>query len=87
MLNDFASIMTTDEVRSTLRSIFADVFENDHFEFSDALARDQVEGWDSLGHIRLIAATEEAFDLRFTIEEIEGFTSVGRMVERIAART
>lgn len=79
--------MTTDEIRSTLRSVFSDVFENDGFEFSDALARDQVEGWDSLGHIRLIAATEEAFDLRFTIEEIESFTSVGRMVERIAART
>lgn len=78
--------MTIDEIRSTLHSVFTDVFENDHFEFSDALARDHVEGWDSLGHIRLIAATEEAFDLRFTIEEIESFTSVGRMVERIAAR-
>lgn len=79
--------MTTDEIRSTLRSVFTDVFENDRFEFSDALARDHVEGWDSLGHIRLIAATEEAFDLRFTIEEIESFTNVGRMIERIAART
>jgi acyl carrier protein len=79
--------MTTDEIRSKLRSVFTEVFENDRFEFSDALARDHVEGWDSLGHIRLIAATEDAFDLRFTIEEIESFTSVGRMVERIAART
>ncbi|MGH8259877.1 MAG: acyl carrier protein [Steroidobacteraceae bacterium] len=78
--------MTTDEIRSTLRGVFFEVFENDRFEFSDALARDQVEGWDSLGHIRLVAATEEAFDMRFTIEEIESFTSVGRMVERIAAR-
>jgi acyl carrier protein len=79
--------MTTDEIRSTLRSIFADVFENDRFAFSDALTRDHVEGWDSLGHIRLVAATEEAFGLRFTIEEIESFTSVGRVVERIVART
>lgn len=79
--------MTTDEIRSTLRSVFTEVFENDRFEFSDALARDHVEGWDSLGHIRLIAATEDAFDVRFTIEEIESFTSVGRMVERIAAQT
>lgn len=79
--------MTIDEIRSKLRAVFTDVFENDRFEFSDALAREHVEGWDSLGHIRLIAATEEAFDLRFTIEEIESFTSVGTMVEQIATRS
>lgn len=78
--------MNTDEIRSTLRGVFTQVFENDNLEFSDALTREQVEGWDSLGHIRLVAATEEAFDLRFTIEEIESFTSVSRIVERIAER-
>lgn len=79
--------MTTDEIRSVLRGVFSEVFDDEDLAFSDGLGREQVRSWDSLGHIRLIAATEEAFDVRFTIEEIESFTSVGRMVECIAART
>ncbi len=75
--------MNPDEIRGTLRRVFGEVFEGETFEFSDALGRDNLEAWDSLGHIRLISATEEAFDIRFTIEEIESLTSVGKMLARI----
>jgi acyl carrier protein len=77
--------MNPDEIRGTLRRVFGEVFEGEPFEFSDALARENLQAWDSLGHIRLISATEEAFDIRFTIEEIENLTSVGRMVECISS--
>lgn len=78
--------MTTEEIRSRLRNVFQNVFEDEGVEFSDSLNREQVESWDSLGHIRLISAMEEAFGVRFTIEEIESLTSVGRIVECIEAR-
>lgn len=77
--------MNQDSIRETLQRVFAEVFEGEAFQFSDSLGRDNLPAWDSLGHIRLIAATEDAFALRFTIEEIEGLTSVGRMVARISA--
>jgi acyl carrier protein len=77
--------MTPDETRATLQRVFGEVFEGEPFEFSDALGRETLQAWDSLGHIRLIAATEEAFNVRFTIEEIESLTSVGRMIARLSA--
>lgn len=77
--------MNQDEVRGTLQRVFAEVFEGEAFQFSDSLGRDNLQAWDSLGHIRLIAATEDAFDIRFTIEDIENLTSVGRMVARISS--
>ena len=77
--------MNADKVRGTLQRVFREVFDGEEFEFSDALGRDTLPAWDSLGHIRLIAATEEAFDVRFTIEEIESLTNVGRMVARISS--
>jgi acyl carrier protein len=77
--------MSPDEIRGTLQRVFGEVFEGERFEFSDALGRDTLEAWDSLGHIRLIAATEEAFNIRFTIDEIEGLTNVGKIVARIGS--
>ncbi len=77
--------MSPDEIRGALQRVFGEVFEGERFEFSDALDRDTLEAWDSLGHIRLIAATEEAFNIRFTIDEIESLTSVGKMVARISS--
>jgi len=78
--------MTTEEIRSRLRNVFQNVFEDEGVEFSDSLNREQVESWDSLGHIRLVSAMEEAFGVRFTIEEIESLTSVGRIVACIEER-
>ena len=79
--------MNREDTRVALKRVFEDVFADSPFEFSDALSRESLEAWDSLGHIRLIAATEEGFDIRFTIEEIEKLTSVALLLERIAART
>jgi acyl carrier protein len=75
--------MNENDVRSTLRKVFNEVFEDEQFEFSDALGRETLKAWDSLGHIRLVAAVEEAFGATFSIEEIESFTTAGRIVETV----
>lgn len=77
--------MNREDTRVGLQRVFEDVFADNPFEFSDTLSRETLEAWDSLGHIRLIAAAEEAFDVRFTIEEIEKLTSVARILERLEA--
>jgi acyl carrier protein len=78
--------MHNDEVRTTLERIFRDVFEDDALEVTDSLSRDDLKSWDSLGHIRLISATEEAFDVTFTIEEIDSLTCVGQLVESVVQK-
>jgi acyl carrier protein len=77
--------MNREDTRVALQRVFEDVFADNPFEFADSLSRETLEAWDSLGHIRLIAATEEAFDVRFTIDEIEKLTSVARILERLDA--
>jgi acyl carrier protein len=78
--------MNRDEIRSSVGRVFEEVFEEESFEFSESLSRDNLKSWDSLGHIRLVTAMEEAFDIRFTLEEIEQLTSAGRIVDYICAR-
>lgn len=79
--------MTTsrDQARATLEGVFQDVFDDDTLRISDDMERESFPTWDSLGHIRLVSAAEEAFGLSFTIEEIEGMTSVGRILDRVTA--
>ena len=79
--------ISKDEARAQLERVFRDVFDDDALSISEAMTRESFPTWDSLGHIRLVSALEEAFGLSFSIEDIEGMTSVGRILERIVARS
>jgi acyl carrier protein len=74
-------------VRARLKRIFNEVFEDSGVEYSDSLSRETLQAWDSLGHIRLISATEEEFGVQFTIEEIEGLTSAAQLLEKLSQST
>ncbi|MEX0729870.1 MAG: acyl carrier protein [Aquisalimonadaceae bacterium] len=54
-----------------LRSAFADLFGLDESEVTEELTPDSVDLWDSLNHLRLITALEEAFGIKLTMAEIE----------------
>jgi acyl carrier protein len=79
--------MKNDEIRPALQRVFAEVFEGEAFEFSDTLSREDLKAWDSLGHIRLVSALEEAFDVRLSLAEIESLTSTARILECLQAHS
>lgn len=45
----------------------------------DELTMEEVGSWDSLKHMELIVAIEQAFDLQLSFEEIVTMTSVGEI--------
>ena len=49
--------------------ILRDVFENDALVATDDLSSTEVEGWDSMGNVRLFLAIEEAFGVRFNVKD------------------
>jgi acyl carrier protein len=49
----------------------------------DTTAED-VDGWDSLAHARLIVAVEKQFGVSFPAERLFELSSVGELVELIA---
>jgi acyl carrier protein len=46
-----------------------------------------VDGWDSLTHVRLMLSVERAFATKFTASEIGRLKTVGDLVELIARKT
>lgn len=69
--------MTDAEIRERLAGVFRDVFDEPSIELSDLMTAKDVDGWDSLTHVTLIAATEKAFGVKFTAREIQRLANVG----------
>jgi len=47
------------------------------------LSINTVESWDSLGHLNLILAIEEEFDVKFLTEEIPNLSSIKIITETV----
>jgi acyl carrier protein len=50
-------------------------------------SRDSVEEWDSLKHMYVMLALEDAFNVEFTDDEIANLSSASALMEAIAAKT
>jgi acyl carrier protein len=55
-------------------------------EVSSTLNANEVEGWDSLSHIRLIIAIEKEFGIKFRTTEVNSFRDVGELVELLKGK-
>lgn len=71
-----------EHMRENLVKIFIKLFKKDPYKIS--YKKNEIEAWDSIGHINLIIEIEESFDISFTpdeIDEIIDFESALRIVE------
>ncbi len=74
------------QIYSRLAGVFNEVFDDETIEITPQLRAKDVDGWDSLTHIRLILSVEKAFKIRFTTAEVGNLENVGDLVALIRAR-
>ncbi len=74
---------TPSGIYAQLTEVFRDVFDNDEIVVRPDLTANQVEGWDSMGNVRLFLALEGEFGVRFGSGEIVGMKDVGELVQLI----
>ena len=79
--------MSREEIYEKLNGVFQDVFDDDSLTVDDATTADDIEDWDSLEHINLIVAVENAFGIKFNMGEVNTMKNVGEMVDLIESRT
>jgi acyl carrier protein len=63
------------DISRRLASVFASVLGVDQESVQPELGPNDVERWDSLGHLMLIGAIQEVFAIQFDVDEIMEFTS------------
>ncbi|HEX6863805.1 MAG TPA: acyl carrier protein [Thermoanaerobaculia bacterium] len=78
--------MSSSEVDSQVREVMAGVLDVEAGEIDDGFRRDDASAWDSMNHLRLISALEEAFGIRFTMKEVGEMESFGDVRQRVAER-
>ena len=79
--------MTEQAILEAVQEIFRDNFDDDTLEITRATCADDIEDWDSLEHITLIATVERTFKMKFKMGEISSMKNVGQMANIIQART
>jgi acyl carrier protein len=74
-------------VNDKLTSILRDVFDNDTLVATPDLTARKVDGWDSLGNVRLFLEIERVFSIRFSAIETTSLKNVGELVEMIEKKS
>ena len=78
--------MSREEIYEQLNEVFRDVFDDDTIEVNDQTTSRDIEDWDSLEHINLIAAIETQFGMKFTMGQVVTMKIVGEMVDIISSQ-
>jgi acyl carrier protein len=72
-------------IYATLTQVFRDVFDDD-IELRPDLSANEVDGWDSLTHIRLMLTVEKTFHVKFSTSDLGALKDVGDLVRLIEKR-
>lgn len=75
--------MSREELFEKLNEVFRDVFDDEEITVTDATTAEDIEDWDSLEHINLMAAVEQEFGIKFTMGQIVTMKNVGEMANII----
>lgn len=75
--------MERNEILKHVEEIFREELEQEDLVLTDETTADDVDGWDSLSHVQLVAAMEEAFGIEFKSREILSWDNVGDLIDSI----
>jgi len=70
-------------MKEKIKEIMSEVFELPLNEFPEEITQENIDKWDSLGHLNLIVELEDAFDKSFEPEEIGEMTTLDKIIEFI----
>ena len=87
----FASVLLTielynmerEDILKRVEEIFREELGQSDLVLSDETTADDVEGWDSLSHVQLVAVMEDAFGIEFSSREILSWDNVGDLIDSI----
>ena len=73
------------DIYAQLTEIMIEIFNDDDITLTPETTAADVENWDSLNNIRLMAQIESEFEMRFTTFELTGLKNVGELVAILQA--
>jgi len=75
-----------EEILKQVNIIFKEIFENSSLEIDMGTSAQNIDNWDSLNHVMLIAAIENKFSISFELDEMINFATVGDIITAIKSK-
>ena len=70
-------------MNSRIKNIISKILSISTDDIQDDSSSDSLQAWDSLGHMKIVLALEEEFDIRFDEVQITEMTSVSKICQTI----
>ena len=68
------------DVLMKLQKVFNSTFDDQNFPITMKTGPDDIEGWDSLGHVTLASNIEQEFHVSLDVDELMEMEDVGSIV-------
>ena len=78
--------MNREEILKELEEIFQDIFDDDTIELTENMSAADIEDWDSLRQISILAAAEDVFRIQLAISDTRNLKNIGDLVDIIAKK-
>lgn len=78
--------MSDAELLDKLNTVIMDQLDLDDLSLTRDTQAQDVDGWDSLAHVRIIIAVEQAFNVRLPTSQVTTIANVGELVDLIRSR-
>jgi acyl carrier protein len=75
--------MTNEQILSELTEMISDLLDLEGLNLDTDTVANDVDGWDSLAHVRIVVGIEQHFSIRFSTSEITSLNTVGDLVSLI----
>jgi len=69
----------------TVEDVVSSVFGVNRESLNEGSSPESVEGWDSMGHMNLVAALEQRFNVSIDIDDVMQMANVGEIRQILAA--
>jgi len=74
-------------ISDRLKKVILRELHQDDFPLTDQTLASEVPGWDSLNHVRILAAIEKEFAIRFKTLEVLRLKNVGELQALVDKKT
>jgi acyl carrier protein len=78
--------MTYEQILERVSQIVGGTLDVEDLSLTPSMTAEDVPGWDSLAHVQIMVAIEQAFRIRFRTGEIAAIANVGDLVKRVEMR-
>lgn len=74
------------DIVNKVTEIFRDVFKEPELVINDEMTANDVEKWDSLSNMAMVAAVENTFGIKFKLKDLNKLKKVGDLISVVESK-